>query len=396
MQKIQNKNDKKDNTDLVEIWNRALVEVLPERLFMTPGTRVVRAEVAGEAALFWGKAAARTAELVSSPRVPSLVITPENYGSPANIPGFRGQWMTGEHPLPGEGSFHAGQALLDFFDSLRRRRIRKMKIYLSGGASSSAWVPRGGMKQERLLPLLSGLNRQPLSIAELNEQRAQYCALKGGGAARWLHRLAPKTQAEVFLISDVFPFGPEVVGSGPFFDGRIRHHVLADNRLLVQAFASVAASRDIPVLFAASGSWGHWTRWLEHLARLLIHAMQEGQPGLILLGGEPQVGLPMSGPGCGGRGGRMTHLAAAMALQYFSLLKAGRIEILCVSSDGIDGASGAAGSCLTVTSRPRSRAELKKALVRFDSASILEKTGALLPSSYTGTNVQDLIAIRLL
>jgi glycerate-2-kinase len=384
---------------LTEIWSRALFQVSPERLFNGERGQGRWAGVAGEALLFWGKAAARTAELLASPEVPALVIRPENYGVPKGGPGFRGQWLAGEHPLPGVGSFQAGAALLDFMDSLRRQNVKKLKVFLSGGASSTAWVPTGGMSPEVLLPLLQGLQQQSMSIAELNQERAKYCVLKGGGAARWLHRFAPKTRAEVYLISDVFPFGPEVVGSGPFFDGKIKHHILAENPTLIQAFAQIAAHQGIPIVHAASGSWGHWTRWLEHLKKLLSYTLQSGQSGLILLGGEPQMDLPSTG---GGRGGRMTHLAAALARETLYLLKSEKIEILCASSDGVDGASGSAGAYLTASSfadvndsYSRERSELQRALRSFDSASLLGRWNALLPRVYTGTNVQDLIAIRV-
>lgn len=344
------------------------------------------------AAIFWGKAAMETAETLQGDIMgPKLVITPvitrgRKGESPPKI-GRDARVCIGEHPLPGPGSFEAGRALLEFFDHLRVREVRKLAIFLSGGASSLAWIPPASLPRERLLGELEALYALPLSIQELNRRRSVLCALKAGGAARWLERLAPQVRAEAFLISDVAPFGPEVVGSGPFFDGKIPHRILGDNPSWVNAFSEAARARGVPTLNRVDSWIAPWRKWLRRIEDETRLALRHGRAGLILVGGEPQVALPRHR----GAGGRQSHLAASLALKFADELDRGRIEILCASSDGVDGTSGSSGAWLRSKTDAPSR--LQSAVKRFDSAGALRTMGALLPSAPTGTNVQDLIAV---
>ncbi len=329
----------------------------------------------------------------------ALVIAPKGAGGvrPICSAGNSCQWVFAEHPLPGQGSFGAGAAILEFFDSLRRNRVRRLRVFLSGGASSLAWIPPAHLSEEDLLEQLRDLYRQPLSISELNAARSCLCALKGGGAARWLRKIAPQVQVRVDLISDVLPSGPEVVGSGPFWDGRVPHRVLADNDRWVQTVCAAVRRQAWPVLASRSGGVGPWHELHDWIKGIASDALLRRESGVVVLGCEPQVQLPVRA----GRGGRQSHLAAALARTFAEALADGEVEFLCTSSDGVDGASGSAGAFAgkalgrSLVARPRMLSRLSDALERFDSATVLNELGALIPERLSGTNVQDLVVFRV-
>jgi glycerate-2-kinase len=362
----------------------------------------------GDAYLFIGKVSERFFEaLRESDQVnkPILGIYPQgaSHGSGHNSR-HRGQWIAAEHPLPGEGSFRAGCELLEFFDSLRRLGAKRLTVFLSGGASSLMWLPKAGMSRQELLRKLQSLYRAGLDIQEMNARRSQLCQLKGGGAARWLERLAPQVKARVFLLSDVAPFDASVVGSGPFWDGKVPHTVLADNSTWVKALESEARKRKIPILHSSSGQLGSWQSWVHSAILKVAPTLRENRSGLFIFGGEPTVRLPAKKKGSQSfqKGGRQSHLALAIAQRLRPWILQGRVEILAMSSDGSDGNSGAAGVWMDTENFPKrfasmSSRQVQKALREYQSAPILSKLEALVqPRSNTPqSNVQDVLMIRV-
>lgn len=369
-------------TDWPLLWKSSLERLLGRLPAVTEG----------DAAIFWGKGAAlafrRRLEKRPDPGL-VLVLSPEL--APFRLPSSV-RWVRGEHPIPGKGSLAAAAELLEFFDALGRTGTRTLDVHLSGGASSLAWLPPAGLALDALREKLEGLYRLPLTISELNFRRAHLCALKAGGAARWLRRLAPRVRVRVQVLSDVCPFGPSVVGSGPFWDGRVRHRVWGDNRIWVREFAAEAESRGIPVLSKRSCGLETVESWARRQAREARQALRRGSSGLILAGGEPRIGVPQ---GTLGQGGRMTHLGLLLFRALEAHVLEGRLEIFCASSDGSDGNSGSAGVVITRATVRRLRASaVERALESFESARALRP--GLLSRESTGVNVQDLVVVRVL
>jgi glycerate-2-kinase len=359
--------------------------------------------ILGDAYLFLGKASERFSEALQeldSAKKPTLGVYPRSTGrDPSKRGGKTGLWIAAEHPLPGEGSFRAGCELLEFFDSLRRFGAQRLTVFLSGGASSLIWLPKGGMSRQALLPQLQSLYGAGLDIRELNARRSQLCQLKGGGAARWLERLAPQVKTRVFVLSDVAPFDASVVGSGPFWNGKIPHTVLADNSTWVKALESEARQRKFPILHSSSGQLGSWQSWVHSAIQKVTPTLRERRSGLFIFGGEPSVRLPAKRSGVRG-GGRQSHLALAIALRLRPWILQGRVEILAMSSDGSDGNSGAAGVWMDTQKFPErfalvSAEEVRKALREYQSASLLSKLGAMVQprSKVPHSNVQDVLMI---
>lgn len=381
---------------VLEIWRKSLASIDPAEL-LARCRRLPRRFGPEEAILCWGKATHRFRAALK-PRIGAQ--TPFLSISPIEKPRGDLAWVTGEHPLPGRGSFEAGARLLEFFDSLRPAGVRTLHVFLSGGASSLAWLKPSRLPEAELRAKLEDLYREPIDIAELNRRRSALCLLKNGGAGKWLKNLAPRSSCKVWLISDVAPYGPEVVGSGPFA-GAGPHVTLADNATWIDCIRSVIeGARDESVLSARASCLEDWKSWRKDLVAEARAALSRGRRGWILRGGEPMMQVRHST--LDGRGGRMTHLAAALALDLERELERGDLEILCVASDGVDGTSGAAGAHLdrAVGARlPRARARTRKALAEFDSASALSDLGALISvgerGAYSGTNVQDAVLIRV-
>ncbi len=394
---------------LFHIWKESLRSVDPERLFQ-PVFRQKPVAPGSRGWLFWGKAADRSWAVVRShgvirPDDLTCVITPQGQGENTKSsfarPEFGALRILGEHPIPGAGSLEAGRSLLDFFDGLRRTNAAQLDVFLSGGASSLAWLPRSGESLEVLQSRLEQLYRQPLPIQEMNQKRSQLCSLKAGGAANWLSRIAPKVRTRVHVISDVAPFGPEVVGSGPFWNGRTRHEVLADNEIYAHAFVRALSGGESRTLGVGSlGSWESWIlRFESEVEALEKNTREMTAPVTLILAGEPQVDVPQH-VSKRARGGRMAQLAGGLALRLAPLFHEGRLELLAASSDGVDGRSGGAGVNLD---RARSKLWSRKpdwtrllaqGVSSFDCGRAWQEIGALIPAKPTGTNVQDLVALR--
>jgi glycerate-2-kinase len=264
------------------------------------------------------------------------------------------------------------------------------------------------MTHEALLRELESLYRAGLNIEELNARRSKLCQLKAGGAARWLKVLAPQVKVRVFLLSDVAPFGAKVVGSGPFWDGKIPHTILADNSSWVRALECEARKREIPILHSSSAELGTWQSWVQSAIQKVEPTLRANQCGLFIFGGEPSVRLPAkkkanrTAQTATQKGGRQSHLALALAHHLRPWILEGRVEILAMSSDGSDGNSGAAGVWTDTKKFPKRFAQLspkkiETALCDYQSATVFSKLNALVkPSSRSPqSNVQDVLMIRV-
>jgi glycerate-2-kinase len=349
------------------------------------------------AVLLWGKAAEASLQALSSREpelgrgIPVLVLSPEPRRNARDL-GPQARFLVGEHPIPGEGSLRAGAGLLEFFARLRDLGTLRLDVYLSGGASSAAWLPTPAHASAEgwaeLRARLEALYRRPFSIAELNAARARLCALKAGGAARALGLLAPRVRAHAHILSDVLPFAPSWVGSGPFAAPGVRVHVIADARAWLAEMRRLAGAES--TLLAEV-----WSRpveaWADDLARAVRAELRAGRRGLLITVGEPQVRVPAQAKG---RGGRLTHLACALATRLRSELASGRVELHGASSDGVDGRSGASAVSVDRARLPQAR-DLARALAAYATAEPLAAAGCLATARASGTNVQDALLVRL-
>lgn len=368
--------------DPTVLVRKAVRQGLLDDWILPPGTK--REQPRAIKVLALGKAAPRMLWGLVEAGVPfsGLGVAPKGVPAP-NVDTFR--WLPGDHPVPGDASFAAGQELLRWVDALADEPVL---VLLSGGASSCVEVP-DGLDGAALRSRWKDLLYAGMPIEAMNRERAAMSALKGGRLGRRL--LGQTGRARAWLLADTGPDeAPQAVGSGPFWvpeaPASIPHHVLAGTEAMV-----VAAGLRLATL-------GHDVH--RHGARIAGEAAAEvdafltafrglsGERAALVGGGEATVRLPPGAPA----GGRCQH-AALVAARWLAQAGDRRTAFLCVASDGVDGSTDAAGALVTAADWTP---EAEAALARLDAHRYLAARDRLVHMGPTGTNVNDLwAAVRM-
>lgn len=317
--------------------------------------------------------------------------------TPAEVPQHV-DLVIGDHPVPGDGSFNAGELVLD----VARHAEGRLLALISGGGSALCEMPRPGIERGFIQLVNEALLGGGASIGETNLVRRHLSSIKAGGLAR-----AAPVPIETLIVSDVAGGGPEVVASGPTIPvppapeaalevmrrfgisapdavelamrtapgsapaSAVR--VLADGRSAAAAVAAAASSDG----FDSSVADG-WFRG--EVEECLDQFLEDSGPGVNVAAGEPNVVVAGTG-----QGGRNSHAA---------LLAAGRIAgtrdlFASFATDGVDGRSDGAGGLVDGDTIARG-GDPATALATSDSATYLARTGDLIKTGPTGTNVSDL------
>ncbi|HEX6947496.1 MAG TPA: DUF4147 domain-containing protein [Acidimicrobiia bacterium] len=305
--------------------------------------------------------------------------------------------LVGDHPIPGAASFAAGRRVLDV-----ARESDQVVVLLSGGGSALCEWPLPGITPEFIAETTRALLNGGASIGETNLVRAHLSALKAGGLAR-----AAGPDLLTLVLMDVGSLGPEMVASGPTL-GRglspemaievMRRYGIEPPPDVVDAIEEVPADPvSSPVEVIADGRDAGEAMveaarldgldaylsdgWIEGaVPQAVDRFLDESDRGVMVGAGEAT--LEVSGDG---RGGRNTHAALEAAVR----ISGQDIEFAALSTDGVDGASGAAGAIVDGTTITRG-GDPTAALAAFDSATYLERIGDLVVTGRTGTNVADL------
>lgn len=305
----------------------------------------------------------------------------------------------GAHPDPAAGAEIAGRAVRDRALSLGAGDVALCLV--SGGGSSMLELPREGITLASLVACIRDLRERGAEIGEINAVRRACSQLKGGGLARLC---APASVSNVIL-SDVPGHPVEVVASGPScappreapdpaevlakyglgFDlpradpgplPEIRTEVAGSNATACRALVGRAGQRGLRIDERAGTFGGD----AASLGRAI--ATERHDDGWIW-GGETTVAVRGRG-----RGGRNQELAlGALAAGWGSGL------LVATSTDGVDGASDAAGALVdeaVVAAARRRGLDPERFLRDNDSFHFFDALGANLVSGPTGTNVADL------
>lgn len=306
--------------------------------------------------------------------------------------------VTGDHPVPGPGSFAAGEMVLDCAANSEGDLI----ALISGGGSAMCEYPIDGVAPEFISSITRRLLEEGASIAETNLVRRHLSAVKNGGVTR-----AAKRPVDTYAISDVGGGHPSLIASGPTVSTpldpdaaitvMLRHGidvpdevteavhaprspvdaspivVIADGRAAAHGVDRAAAAEGIESTIA---DW-----WLQgDVAEALARLLDGAPPGLTVVAGEPDVRV--TGDGLGGRSTHSALLAARAIAGTDAVFAA-------FATDGVDGNSSSAGAIVDGTTIERG-GDPTHALDSSDSATYLQATGDLLRSRPTGTNVSDL------
>jgi len=335
------------------------------------------------------------------------------------------------HPVPDARGIEGTKKIIGLLESADAHTL--VICLLSGGGSALMPAPADGVtlaeKQEVTRLLLSAGS----SIEEINAVRKHLSSLKGGGMAR----IAAPARLHVLILSDVIGDRLDTIASGPAVaDGFTyadcleicgRYGILdrlppAARSRLESGAAGIApetAKPDAPYLAASRNTLIGNNRMSVEAARdtaegmgyrtLVISTVIEGeareigtfygsvaseivtsgnplrQPACIIGGGEPTVTIRGKG-----KGGRNQELALSAA----GCIK-GREHVAFLSggTDGTDGPTDAAGGVVdggTIARGVASGMDYRVFLAENDSYRYLERTGGLVMTGPTGTNVMDI------
>jgi len=353
------------------------------------------------------------------------------------------------HPLPDEGSLAAGEAVAQLLEGARD--TDGVLVLLSGGASALLERLRPGISLADLRAVTLALQRAGVDIEGLNTVRRALSTLKGGGLAR----LAAPAGVLTLALSDVVGDAAEAIGSGPTVpsptgaaealavleraevisevprvaavlrealedlgeapplvaaaapggrpfgvaagEGRPArgpaatvwgdYRIVGSNRMAAEAVAAEATRRGFSARIVSADLCGEARDAGVAIARQALGARKErhSQPLCLVWGGETTV--TVRGPGRGGRNQEVA-LGAARELAGHE-----RVALLAFATDGVDGASEAAGALATGDTLARAAAlglSADEALAANDSEPFFRALGDLWITGPSGTNVNDL------
>ncbi len=321
------------------------------------------------------------------------------------------------HPVPDENSFSATQEALELVKGLSPEDT--VLFLLSGGGSALFEKPK--ISGAELQAITEQLLASGADIRQINTIRKRLSAVKGG---RFAQACAPAKVVSVVL-SDVLGDPLDMIASGPASPDSSTcaqaQQIARRYGLQLSLEARACLEEETPkeldnVTTCITGSVrqlcaaaGEVARELGYEVCLLTDHLdcqareagaflgaiartqrERGRKLAFLAGGETVVRLT----GCG-KGGRNQELALAAAVAIRGL------ENTCVfsfGSDGTDGPTDAAGGYVDGTTADRLQQlgiDPEEVLRRNDSYHALEKTGGLIVTGPTGTNVNDVAVVLL-
>lgn len=348
----------------------------------------------------------------------------------------RARLLTASHPVPDARGLAAAAEVESLARGLGRDDL--LLVLLSGGASALLPSPAEGIALEDKARTTALLLRAGATIHELNAVRKHLSRLKGGGLAR----AASPARVVTLVLSDVVGDDLSTIASGPtapdpstfadalavlrrleVLDGvpapvrarllagtrgevaetpkpgeavfrRVATRIVGSNRLSVEAAAREARRRGLRPLVLTTRLEGE----AREAARVLVAELREcvessrpaRPPVCLLAGGETTV--TVRGDGQGGRNQELA-VAAARCLDGFPV----PAVVASLATDGIDGASDAAGGIADDTSAARAAAlglaPAEAFLAASDTRNFLGPLGDLVVTGATGTNVVDVTAL---
>jgi len=351
-----------------------------------------------------------------------LVVTKENT---KKVPAYI-EVLYAQHPTPDHSSIEAGRRMLSFAKEADEQTL--VVNVVSGGGSSlleSITFPL-----QDLLSLTEDLLKSGADIRAVNTVRRHLSLIKGGGLAQALW----PARSISLIISDVLGDRVEDIASGPtaydphpvresidvltqyvphlqekirvhlkkkkipdaVFD-QTEHIILANTYTVAQQLHASAQEAKIPTFTMSSRISGESRfigAWYAMMAEgILLDHFPAPAPLCVIGSGESTVTVKGTG-----KGGRNQELALAfIAYILATSLDFSRVYFLSAGTDGRDGYTDAAGVYLTPKIFRRAcRMPVDKYLSNNDSYNFFLKTGGLLFTGATGTNVCDVQILLVL
>jgi len=367
-----------------------------------------------------GKASAAMAHALEAawPEVVMEGVVATPYGHGARCQKIR--IIEAGHPVPDANSVAAAEDMLSFLGDAGANDL--VIALISGGGSACLALPITGMTLAQTQDITRQLLRSGAPIAAMNTVRKALCRIKGGRLAA----AAGPAKVATLVISDVPGDDPADVASGPTIPcqpndelvfgilDQYRIDMTADVRLAIaaalrypidtrpqdevrivgsparslDAIAAIAHAQGIEVVQLGDRIEGEAASVAKDHARLAMRLADSSQsPMIVLSGGETTVTMQANSDG---RGGRNTEYQLAMAL---ALEAHPRIWSFAGDSDGIDGASDAAGALVSPDTLARAQSaglNAAQALADHQSYDIFAALGDLVITGPTRTNINDI------
>ena len=402
--------------DADRIVSESIAAVLPDEAVRRtlkdyrPGTGKTLLVAAGKAAWQMAKAAVDTLG-----RVDGGVVVTKYEHMMGEIPGVR--CYEAGHPVPDENSFAATKKALELVEGLSPDD--SVIFLLSGGGSALFELPR--IPGEELQDITRQLLASGADIVEMNTIRKRLSAVKGG---RFALACAPAKVLSIVL-SDILGDPLDMIASGPAYPDsstcaqakaiaakyalrlsagaekllgeetpkeltNVETHINGSVRELCSAAAKAAEALGYEPVFLTDQLCCEAREAGSFLASILKSHAAAGKSLAFIAGGETVVHLTGKG-----KGGRNQELALAAAPGIAGLPGA---AVFSVGSDGTDGPTEAAGGYADGDTEAELRAQglsVFGVLKDNDAYHALAKTGGLIVTGPTGTNVND-VAVALL
>lgn len=314
--------------------------------------------------------------------------------------------LYGDHPFPTSHNLKSTQSVERWVEEGEGPLL----ACVSGGGSSLLVHPREPWSLREKMSVCAELWSKGAAIRELNAVRARLSEVKAGG----LRLRAGKWPIATAIWSDVGPRSGMLVSSAPTLPidlGRLADRALAhyrvaiprslprlrpplrtreedrwaviyDARRLRGELGEALADREIEVREVPSREGATALS----AARALRRMAEESSGGVThAFVGAGEVRVDASGKD--GRGGRCSHLAAEVALEFTRMVFRGRWAFAAIATDGVDGSAGG-GAWVDNESAPRER-DLREAISACDTGRLWERVGTLIPRKPTGNNLRD-------
>jgi glycerate 2-kinase len=382
-----------------------------------------------------GKGAAAMAAAAERHYLDTLGLSPARFGGIATTRHGHGhptrqiKVVEAGHPVPDAASVAAATETLAMAQQATADDL--VLVLLSGGGSANWVAPADGLSLVEKQTLTRALLRSGAPIGAINCVRKHLSKIKGGRLAR----AAWPAKVVTLAVSDVPGDDPSVIASGPtvadpttLIDAQrvlkefgvtspaataalddVRNEspkpgnaafassdfsIVATPRAALAAAARMAEDAGYEVIDLGSNLEGEAREIAANHAAMAKEAKAAGRRVAILSGGELTVTLRGNG-----RGGPNQEYALALLAQLNDLAS---IHALAADTDGADGGAGSpsdpAGAFVDAQTAAQSlRLGLDAAdfLTRNDATGFFERTGGLLVTGPTLTNVNDLRAILI-
>lgn len=402
-------------------WRENEIRVGTETYSLYPDSRIVVVAI-GKASMSMAEAANRQ---LSGRVHRGIVVCKHN---PSSIESFNKIIVhLGSHPVPDEKSMTGALKIKQTLEGLTEKDLALLLI--SGGGSSLVCLPAPGVNLQDIQSVTTSLLKSGASINEMNAVRKHLDLIKGGG----LLKMANPARVAALVISDVVNSPLDVIASGPavpdpstFDDARsildrfigidsvpravaIRmekgcageieetlkpadpdseravHTIVASNQISAQAAHAAAISEGFTSEIITCELTTEARLAGEYLADYANKKDSNVSAWLGIAGGETTV--KVTGDGLGGR-----NLEVALgAVRKLSGIK--NTLLVTLATDGEDGPTNAAGAFVTgntLSTGLRIGIEPETFLANNDAYHYFEKTGGLILTGPSGTNVNDL------